>query len=376
MKNFKRCHFPRPTIISSVLSLWFWWTAGILYADPKPVVLDSTYTHDRFVTQPGDIIREFQAFTSSFDSEDDDNHDGTPDRLGIPQWVAYQIKEYKGKIPSRPRPEWFTDEGLYRQGLAPDDKTYAYSKKFRDANPNWYVRGHLAMKQHAERLGADAGWNTHTMLNAVPQRDEFNSGIWLDLEIKTAEWADLYGSVWIITGPVFYDGKPRSWLGEIGEIPAAIPDALFKVVVKDSRERERPDVLGFIYPQEGPGYKKGSQYQHTLYMATVDSVERLTGLNFLTALPDSIEETIESIRSQDLWGMDGRLMGNEQEGSEDRININRASKAQLEGLPGIGSALAQRIIEGRPYSRVDDLLRVKGIGKATLERLRALVGVQ
>jgi competence ComEA-like helix-hairpin-helix protein len=215
------------------------------------------------------------------------------------------------------------------------------------------------------------------MLNAVPQRDEFNSGIWLDLEIKTAEWADLYGSVWIITGPVFYDGKPRAWLGEIGEIPAAIPDALFKIVVKNSSEPDRPDVLGFIYPQEGPDYKKGSQYQHTLYRATVDSVERLTGLNFLTALPDSMEEAIESVRAETLWGAREVIIEKKQDvADEKRININTATKDELEKLPEIGPALAQRIIEGRPYGLVEDLLRVKGIGKATLERLKKVVKVQ
>jgi len=39
-------------------------------------------------------------------------------------------------------------------------------------------------------------------------------------------------------------------------------------------------------------------------------------------------------------------------------------------LPGIGPVLARRIVEGRPYARVEDLLKVKGIGPATLERLR------
>jgi competence ComEA-like helix-hairpin-helix protein len=64
------------------------------------------------------------------------------------------------------------------------------------------------------------------------------------------------------------------------------------------------------------------------------------------------------------------------EGPVTRLNINTASREALEALPGIGPTLAGRIVEGRPYRRVEDLLRVKGIGEKTLEGIRALVGVE
>src|SRR5262249_26250690 len=43
-----------------------------------------------------------------------------------------------------------------------------------------------------------------------------------------------------------------------------------------------------------------------------------------------------------------------------RVNVNTATAAELEALPGIGPVLARRIIEGRPYWSVDELERVKG----------------
>lgn len=61
-----------------------------------------------------------------------------------------------------------------------------------------------------------------------------------------------------------------------------------------------------------------------------------------------------------------------------RVRINSASAGELQQLPGIGPALAQRIVETRNSGRftsADDLLRVPGIGKAKLAKLRNYVEV-
>lgn len=69
----------------------------------------------------------------------------------------------------------------------------------------------------------------------------------------------------------------------------------------------------------------------------------------------------------------------EQEPSVEPIDVNRASAADLERVPGIGPATAQRIIEWReqhgPFERLEDLLNVRGIGEKTLEKLRPYLTV-
>ncbi len=53
-----------------------------------------------------------------------------------------------------------------------------------------------------------------------------------------------------------------------------------------------------------------------------------------------------------------------------QINVNTASKKDLDALYGVGEAKAQAIIDARPYNSVDELVNAKGIGPATLEKIK------
>jgi competence protein ComEA len=61
------------------------------------------------------------------------------------------------------------------------------------------------------------------------------------------------------------------------------------------------------------------------------------------------------------------------------LNLNSATEAQLEALPGIGPAMATRIVEYRkkngPFKKAEDLMNVKGIGEKSFVKLKALITV-
>ncbi len=66
--------------------------------------------------------------------------------------------------------------------------------------------------------------------------------------------------------------------------------------------------------------------------------------------------------------------------ADNRININNASTKELQGLPGVGKVTAERIIEYRAekgaFTSPEQLLKVKGVGKKTLEQIRDLITLE
>ena len=64
---------------------------------------------------------------------------------------------------------------------------------------------------------------------------------------------------------------------------------------------------------------------------------------------------------------------------EGQVNINTASVAELELLPGIGPAIAQRIVDYRkehPFKERNQIMRVKGIGQKTFAKIKDFLSVE
>lgn len=59
-----------------------------------------------------------------------------------------------------------------------------------------------------------------------------------------------------------------------------------------------------------------------------------------------------------------------------KVNINTASKDQLDVLPGIGPVKAQAIVDGRPYEKPEDIMKVKGIKQGEFNKIKDLITVK
>jgi competence protein ComEA len=58
-----------------------------------------------------------------------------------------------------------------------------------------------------------------------------------------------------------------------------------------------------------------------------------------------------------------------------KVNINTASKEQLDMIPEIGAVKAQAIIDGRPYQKIEDIMKVKGIKEGTFAKIKDYITV-
>ncbi|OFY04322.1 MAG: hypothetical protein A2W93_08245 [Bacteroidetes bacterium GWF2_43_63] len=189
-------------------------------------------------------------------------------------WVFHYItpNRLKNKVASR------SDD--YR----PDAEVKTGSAELSDYRHSGFDRGHLCP---AGDMGFDsvAMSESFFLSNMCPQFAGFNNGIWNSLEQRIRQWGLMFDTLFIFTGPVFYDTTYSS----IGENKVAIPDACYKVLL--GKKGTVLHSIGFIIPNLD-GLKN-----YLAYSVAVDKVEEVTLLDFFSVLEDSIEAILEKKKS-------------------------------------------------------------------------------
>ncbi len=168
-----------------------------------------------------------------------------------------------------------------------DSATFSCSNPS-DYNRQGYARGMLKPRS-AARASVNEMKEVHNMLNVVPMNMTFSKGAWRILNNMIAGWAVVFDSVFVVTGPIFENEDPQM----IGESKITVPDKFFKVVLV--RNGLDLGAIGFILPNKNPD----DNLQQ--YAMPVDSVEKITGYDFFSELPEYLEAFTEETFKPSLW---------------------------------------------------------------------------
>lgn len=194
----------------------------------------------------------------------------------IPNWVAWHLTAEHA------------DGGIKRLNVYFEDEEVPEPRATdADYKGSGWSHGHMCP-------AGDNKWDSVAMrescllTNICPQDRNLNSGLWNRIEQDCRRWAKEYSDLYIVCGPVLLNREHET----IGENKVVVPEAFFKVILC---LQGNPKAIGFII-RNNEGKKKRDQFVNT-----VDEVERITGFDFFPALPDSIEEKVESYADIDDW---------------------------------------------------------------------------
>lgn len=199
------------------------------------------------------------------------------------EWVAYEI------LGSDLDKETFPRSSSFKPDNRVND-TYRVTQK--DYTSTNYDRGHLAS-------AADFSWSkegietTFYTTNISPQEPKFNRGIWKKLESAMRGWATQYEHLYVVTGPILTERAKKRLPKDKHYV--AVPRRYYKVAL--NYIDDEPIAIGFIMKNED------SKLHLSNYVVSVDEVEKITGLDFFSELPDDIEDKLESEIHLEDWGL-------------------------------------------------------------------------
>lgn len=237
-------------------------TANAETVSAETAVADSLEIPAPLGDRPEQILRRV-GYTLSYNNE-----------LRLPNWVAWHLTAAHTTGPYKRAGVAFQED---EDVAEPRVNTYDYQQ-------SGFDRGHMCPSAD-NRWSEEAQRQCFLMTNICPQLHSLNDGDWKILEEQCRDWAEKYGDLYIVCGPILLKQRHK----RIGAHKVTVPEAFFKVVLCMSGS---PKAIGFVYRNQ-KGRKATSEYVNT-----VDEVERITGIDFFCALPDSVEKRVE--RSCDL----------------------------------------------------------------------------
>ncbi len=171
-----------------------------------------------------------------------------------------------------------------------------------DYRGSGYDRGHLAPAADFA-FSEEAMSESFYLSNMSPQAGDLNRITWQYLEGQVRTWAETYGRVYVVTGPVLE--KDASQYASIGKNKVSVPEYYYKVLLAplyaDETDAQSPEsaaaaqAVAFILPNS----KCDKPFWD--YAVSIDEVERRTGLDFFAIMTDSLENALETNESVESW---------------------------------------------------------------------------
>lgn len=196
----------------------------------------------------------------------------------IANWVAYELTSKEAASKKNSRSNKFVPDPMVKGATATNE----------DYTRSGFDRGHLAPAGDM-KWSAKAMRESFYLSNICPQKPGLNRGIWKELEEQSRLWAKESGSLLIVTGPVITPDMKR-----LGKNRVGIPNAFYKVFCLSTRRGYKG--IAFIF--ENKDYKKTSLKSMAI---PIDSVEKVTGIDFFPSLPNEQENRMEAQIDWSSW---------------------------------------------------------------------------
>jgi len=231
----------------------------------KTGVVNQKYPFDYLPTSTTNQIIKHNYFTLSYN-----------EKYEQAEWVAYELKKAYVKNSNFERP-YFIEDPKVKTGSA----------DWRNYKKSGYDKGHLCPAGDME-FAVNAYNDTFFTSNISPQTHDFNGGVWNRLEQKVRYWATKYDGVYVITGGVL---QPN--LKTIGQEKVLVPNYFYKILLDNSNGENK--MIAFLIPN--------SKSDKPLYefVVSVDSIEKMTGIDFFPKLDDKTENSLEKNSDYKAW---------------------------------------------------------------------------